>query len=294
MPAGSVVLVTGGSSGIGAAAVRQLAEAGNVVYALSRDREALVRAAAGRTATPIVADVLDADALAAAVATIVGAHGRLDAVIHAAQVMAYGRIEDVPAEVFERVVDTAIHGTANLARVVLPQLRKQGRGTFVIVNSLLGVIATPSMGSYDVGKWGQLGLARVLRLEVRDVPGIKVCTVAPGAVNTPIYDLAANYADRGGYPPPPVISPEKVAAKAVRLLDHPRRHVNAGPVNIPTIAAFRLAPWLYESIVGPMVRIFVFRGKPNEGNPGNVFSSHPELEGEEGRWSLAGRSRRAP
>lgn len=292
MPTGLVVLVTGGSSGIGAAAARALTDAGNQVFALSRDHGAIVRAAGGRQIEPIAVDVLDGAAVAEAVARIVATHGRLDAVIHAAQVMAYGRIEDVPAEVFERVVDTAIHGTANVARVVLPQFRKQGDGTFVIINSLLGEIATPLMGAYDIGKWGQLGLARILRLEVHDAPGIHVCTVAPGAVNTPIYDQAANYAGRGGYPPPPVISPEKVAAKAIRLLDHPRRHVNAGPVNTLTLLGFRFFPGVYERIVGPLVRRFVFRGAASAGNTGNVLTAHPAGEATHGRWSVSGRPRR--
>ena len=74
----------------------------------------------------------------AAVDAAVELFGRLDAVVHAAQVMAYGRIEEVPREVFETVVDTAVHGTADVARVVLPVFRRQGGGHLVVVNSLLG------------------------------------------------------------------------------------------------------------------------------------------------------------
>lgn len=287
-----VVLVVGASSGIGAATVGLLAGRGHTVIGVSRSPAALARlSAAHPTVTTAVADVLDAPALQQVVADLVAEHGRLDAVVHTAQVMAYGRVEDVPAAVFERVVDTAIHGTAHLARAVLPQLRAQGGGTFVIVSSLLGQVATPSMGAYDVGKWGQLGLARVLRLEVRDVPGIHVCTVSPGAVDTPIYDQAANYAGRGGYPPPPVVSAEHAAHKIVRLLDHPRRHVNVGPMNIPTELAFRYAPALYESLVGPLVDRFVFRGEPTRSNDGNVFAATPAGESVRGRWSLLGRTR---
>jgi NAD(P)-dependent dehydrogenase (short-subunit alcohol dehydrogenase family) len=288
---GRVVLVVGASSGIGAATVGALCAAGDSVVAVARSSDGLARLAEQNPAAQTVAaDVLDADALARVVAELVAAHGRLDAVVHTAQVMAYGRIEDVPAATFEHVVDTAIHGTANLARAVLPQLRSQGRGTFVIVNSLLGQIATPQMGAYDVGKWGQLGLARVLRLELRDVPGVHVCTVSPGAINTPIYDQAANYAGRGGFPPPPVLPAERAAASIMRLLDHPRRHVNVGPLNIPTELGFRYAPWLYERIVGPLVTRFVFRGARSADNDGNVFAPVPRAEGVHGRWSWSGRA----
>lgn len=235
------------------------------------------------------ADVLDRAALAAAVTGVAARHGRLDAVVHCAQVMAYGRIEDVPPEIFERVVDTAVHGLANVARLVLPHFRERGAGTLVVVSSLLGEIATPGMGAYDTGKWGQLGLARVLQLEVRDAPGVDVCTVSPGAVNTPIYDQAANYADRGSCPPPPVLDPDRVARTIVDLLDRPRRHVEVGPLNLPTILGFRLLPFVYDRIVGPLVTRLVFHGSPSAGNGGNVLHPVTELESERGRWTRWGR-----
>lgn len=291
---GRVVLVVGGSSGIGLAVVRQLSTAGDTVVAVSRDPDALHRATGGLAGvTAAAADVLDQPALERVVADVVAEHGRLDAVVHTAQVMAYGRIEDVPATTFERVVETAIHGTANLARAVLPQLRAQSTGTFVIVNSLLGEVATPRMGAYDAAKWGQLGLARVLRLELRDAPGVHLCTVSPGAINTPIYDQAANYAGRGGSPPPPVVAPERVSAAIVRLLDRPRRHVEVGPVNVLTRVGFLLAPAIYERIVGPLVDRFVFAGTASAAHDGNVFTPVGSAEAQHGRWSTWGRARRA-
>jgi NAD(P)-dependent dehydrogenase (short-subunit alcohol dehydrogenase family) len=287
-----VVIVTGASSGIGAAMTRTLIQRGDVVIGVARSAEGLTRLA---NRWPLVrsfpADVLDCDAFEQVVRTVVDEYGRIDAVIHAAQVMAYGRIEDVPARTFERVVDTAIHGTANVARAVLPQFRRQSHGTLVIVNSLLGQIATPRMGAYDVGKWGQLGLARVLALEVRDAPGIHVCTVLPGAINTPIYDQAANYAGKGGYPPPPVVGPERVAARIVRLLEHPRRSASVGPLNTITTLGFQFAPWLYDLLVGGLVERFVFAGDVSAPNDGNVFSPIPQAEQERGRWSRLGRKR---
>lgn len=287
-----VVLVTGASSGIGRATVAALAERGDAVALLARDRTSLEAARpAGRTLV-VAADITDAAAVEAAIAQVVTEFGRIDAVIHAAQVMAYGRIEDVPQATYERVVDVAMHGTANLARSLLPRFRARGHGTFVIVNSLLGEIATPMMGAYDAAKWGQLGLARVLQLEVRDVPGVEVCIVSPGAIDTPIYDQAANYAGRGGFPPPPVVAPARVAAAAIRCLDHPRRHIEVGPANTLTVLGFRLFPALFDRIVGPLVKLAVFRGAPAAGNDGNVFAARPQADAERGGWTLLGRRRR--
>jgi NAD(P)-dependent dehydrogenase (short-subunit alcohol dehydrogenase family) len=207
------VLITGASSGIGRATAHELAGRGARLVLVARGRESLEEAAAeARTAgagTVLVrvADVTDPDAVQAAVDDAVAEFGGLDVVVHAAQVMAYGRIEDVPREVYEQVVDVSLHGTANVARSVLPLFRKQGAGHLVVVNSLLGNIAAPLLGSYVTAKWGQLGLIRVLQQETRDEPGISVSAVQPGGVDTPIYFQAASWTGSTGRPPPPVYSP---------------------------------------------------------------------------------------
>lgn len=295
-PGPRVVLVTGASSGIGLATARRLLAAGDGtrVALLARPGGRVEQTAAelGENAIAVPADIVDADAVTAAVESTVQRFGRIDAVVHAAQVMAYGRIEDVPREVYERVVDTALHGTANLARTLLPRFRAQGHGTFVVVNSLLGEIATPRMGAYDSGKWGQLGLARVLQLETRDAKGVDVCVVSPGAIDTPIYDQAANHDVRGGFPPPPVIAPDRVARAAVKCLDRPRRHVEVGPFNHLTVAGFRFVRPVFDVIVGPLVDKAVFRGAPNTPHPGNVLAPTAHGEAERAGWSLLGRRRR--
>lgn len=293
-PSGSrVVLVTGGSSGIGLATARQLVARGDRVVLLARPGGRVEDAARllGERASAAAVDVLDADGVDEAVRRTVHQFGRLDAVVHAAQVMTYGRIEDLPRATFERVVDTALHGTANIARTAIPLFRRQGHGTLVVVNSLLGEIATPRMGGYDAGKWGQLGLARVLQLETRDERHVHVSIVSPGAVDTPIYDQAGNHAGRGGFPPPPVVRPERVAAAIVTCLDRPRRHVEVGPVNGLTKLGFHLLPWLFDRLVGPLVSLAVFRGEPSAPNDGNVFTPIPTGESEHAGWSVTGRRR---
>src|SRR5689334_8087090 len=120
------VLITGGSSGIGRATAVSFGERGARVVLLARGRPALeeaaaeVRAAGAADVVVCPADVTDEDAVRAVVDGVVARFGRLDVVAHCAQVMAYGRIEDVPADVFSTVVRTATDGTANVARAVLP------------------------------------------------------------------------------------------------------------------------------------------------------------------------------
>ncbi|MBB3085350.1 SDR family NAD(P)-dependent oxidoreductase [Geodermatophilus sabuli] len=284
------VLVTGASSGIGRATVHTLAGRGARLVLVARGRGPLEETAAEareRGAGEVLVcavDVTDADGLQQVVDTALTRFGRLDVVVHSAQTMAYGRIEDVPREVFEAVVDTSLHGTANVARSVLPVFRRQGAGHLVVVNSLLGSVTAPLMGTYAAAKWGQLGLVRTLQQEIRDAPGVHVSAVAPGGVNTPIYYQGATWAGSTGRPPPPVYTAERVARAVVARLDRPRRLVQAGIANTVVVAGFRLLPALYDTLVGPLFKSLALSGDGAEPTQGNVFASRPEGNAVKGPW----------
>jgi NAD(P)-dependent dehydrogenase (short-subunit alcohol dehydrogenase family) len=230
------------------------------------------------------ADVNDDAAFAAVVRATVDRFGRIDAVVHAAQTMAYGRIEDVPRDVYEAVTDTAVHGTAKVARAVLPVFRAQGGGHLAVVNSLLGSITAPLMGSYVTAKWGQLGLIRVLQQETRDEPGISISAIAPGGVDTPIYFQGASWAGSTGRPPPPVYSPQRVARIVLGTLDRPRRMVQAGLLNPLITAGFRLLPGVYDRLVGPLFQQLALAHDDQPPTEGNVFASKGAGNATEGRW----------
>ena len=284
------VLITGGSSGIGRATALELAARGARLVLVARGRDPLDEAAAeARTAgaAEVVvhsADVTDEDAVRAAVEAAVTRFGRIDVVVHAAQVMAYGTIEELPRDVYETVVDVAVHGTANVARVVLPVFRSQGAGHLVVVNSLLGSVAAPLMGSYVTAKWGQLGLVRVLQQETRDEPGISISAVQPCGVDTPIYVQAASWTGSTGRPPPPVYSPQRVARAVLSTLDRPRRVVQAGLFNPLITAGFRLLPGVYDYLVGPLLQRMAIADDEVPPTEGNVFTSQPAGNATEGRW----------
>jgi NAD(P)-dependent dehydrogenase (short-subunit alcohol dehydrogenase family) len=289
-PGTQTVLVTGASSGIGRATAHLLAGRGYRLMLVARGWAALdetadeCRAAGAAGVVVCPADVTDDVAVAGAVATAVERFGRLDAVVHAAQVMAYGRIEDLPREVFGTVVDTAVQGTATVARHVLPVFRRQGAGHLVVVSSLLAQVAAPLMGSYVAAKWGQLGLVRVLQQETRDLPGVTVSAVTPGGVDTPIYYQAASWSGSTGRPPPPVYAPQRVARAVLSALDRPRRQVQAGFLNAVVVAGFRLLPGLYDRLVGPLLQRLALADDEVPPTEGNVFRSREENNATEGRW----------
>lgn len=270
-----MVIVTGASSGIGLATAKAYASRHAHLLLVARGQDLLEEAAeeccalGAASATPVPCDVRDGGAVREVVARALADHGRIDVVVHAAMVMAYGSIEALPEEVYTAVVDTAVHGTARVARAVLPVFREQEQGSLVIVTSLLASITVPGLGAYTAGKWGQLGLARILRLETRDVPGVKVITVAPGAVDTPVFRRAANVEGRPGKAPPPVVSPEKVAAVILSAVEGGRRRRSVGATNLVVIAGFRFLSPVYERLVGPLYRRFAHgRGTipPTSGN----------------------------
>jgi NAD(P)-dependent dehydrogenase (short-subunit alcohol dehydrogenase family) len=228
------------------------------------------------TVIAVTADVVD-DLDVERVFSQADALGPIDVVVHTAMVMAYGRIEAVPTDIYTRVVDTALHGTAHVARAALRRFRSQERGAFVITTSLLASVAVPGIGAYVAAKWGQLGLARILRLETRDMRGIRIITVAPGAVDTPIYRRAANFEGRVGSPPPPVDPPEKVARAIVKAVDGRRDRVSVGTLNVLVLAGFRGVAPVYDRLVGPLYRRFAHGLTSIPATTGNVLShSRPE------------------
>ena len=258
-PTTRTVLVTGASSGIGRATAMQAAAARDHVALLARRKEVLeevaeeCRAAGASSTTILVADVAEDSQVADAVAEVVRTTGRLDAVLHCAGVVSYGRTEETSPEDFESVVATNLLGAANVARHVVPVLREQQRGTLVLVGSLLGHINVPEMTPYVVSKWGVRALARQLHIENLDVPGVRIVHVAPGSVDTPIYGSALDAAGGVNTPPPPSISPERAARVVLRHAHRrftPSRSVQTAWSNYAMMLAFNLAPAVWDRTVG--------------------------------------------
>jgi short-subunit dehydrogenase/uncharacterized protein YndB with AHSA1/START domain len=230
-------------------------------------------------------DIRDDDTVRRTVDDLVERHGAGVAVVHSAAVMSYGIFEDVPEHVVTEVVETNVLGTVTVARAALRAFRRSGSGHLVVIGSLLGEIAAPYVSGYVLSKWAVHGLVRSLQLETRHHEGIEVSLVAPGAVETPIYDRAATTLGRHGSPPPPVRSPEAVADRVVAVLHRPRRITHVGPANGLIITGFRTLPALFDRLAVPMMRTFglgQWRGlQPTSGNvltPSHGPTDRPDQE----------------
>ena len=286
-----VAMVMGASSGIGRATALALAADGWSLVLAARSPISLGAAErecvrAGAQAVAVVADVGRAEQVDALFAEAVGRFGRVDAVINTAAAVAYGRFEDVPAVVFDAAITTNLLGTANIARAALRHFgQRSGRGDLVLLGSLLGKIAVPLMSTYVTGKWGVQGLARMLQIEARQTPNVHVSLVTPGSVNTPAYTQAASYVGREGRPPPPIDSPDKVAAAIVRCLDAPRRDRSVGIANGIVIAGFRLLPALFDVLVTPLIKIGGLSRAATPPTSGSVLGPQPDGDQRYGKWA---------
>ena len=170
-----IVLVTGASSGFGRAIAQRLHERGYRVYGTSRlgsDKNAV--------AWPLLQmDVNDKGSVEAAVAQLVAAEGRIDALVNNAGFGIAGAIEDTSDEEALSQLETNFFGTHRVCRAVLPHMRKQGSGRIINVSSLAGLVAVPFQAFYCASKHAIEAYTEALRMEVRPF-GIQVSMVEPG------------------------------------------------------------------------------------------------------------------
>lgn len=285
-----VVVVTGASSGIGRATAHLLATQGASLVLAARSRktleqtrqECIARGAAAALVVPT--DVGDRAAVAELFEEAVAELGRVDAVVHAAAVLAYGRFEDVPADVFDKTLRTNVTGTANVARGALRVFDEQGGGSLVVLGSVLGKMTAALMSPYATSKWAVHGLVRTLQIEARQTPGVEITLVAPGGVNTPIYSQAGSYTGHAGHPPPPIDPPEKIAEAIVDALDKPRREISLGLANPVMVLGFRAVPAVFDLLVTPLMRLVGQSRQEVEPHPGNVEEPLPDGEAVHGSW----------
>ncbi len=189
-------LVTGASSGIGRATVRRLDAAGWKVFAGVRkeeDAEAL-RAESSERLEPLMLDVLDADAIAAAGERLGAEPDGLDGLVDNAGTAVAGPLEALPIEDFRRQLELNLTAQLAVAQAMLPAIRT-ARGRVVLISSMGGRVALPLTGAYHASKFGLEGLGDSLRQELAPW-GIKVVLVEPGSIDTPIWSSGEEDADR--------------------------------------------------------------------------------------------------
>lgn len=204
MHPGSNILITGASTGIGLEMALHFARGKHKVYAgvrRARDADILTARLKGRV-VPVLLDVTSAASIDAAVDFIAQqTEGRLDALVNNAGIAFSGPLEMTPQADLRMLMDVNVMGTYAVTRACLPLLRAAG-GRIVNISSISGVFAAPGLTAYAASKHAVEGLTAALRLELAPL-GIKVCSVAPGKIDTPIWRKAkeASSTMQDQYPP---------------------------------------------------------------------------------------------
>ena len=173
------MIVTGASSGIGAATAAHFAGLGHRVYAASRRGTV----DPGSAAVPLTMNVDDEASVSEAVAAVWKLEGRIDVVVNCAGFGIAGAIEDTPIDLAQAQFNTNVFGVMRVCRSVLPVMRQQKAGTIVNVTSIAGELSLPFQGLYSASKFAVEGLSEALRVEVRPF-GIDVVLVQPGDFRT--------------------------------------------------------------------------------------------------------------
>jgi len=189
MPVNKVILVTGASSGIGAAIAARLAKNGHVVFGTGRT-------ASGTTPEGVVLlalDVCSGESVRSCVEEVLRRAGRIDTVVNNAGFLLAGAIEEVTLDRAKAQFETNFFGVVRVIQAVLPAMRKQGSGQIVNISSLAGLVPMPFWGFYNASKAAVEGLSESLRIELKPLR-ISVSTVEPGTIKTPFYAQPASSA----------------------------------------------------------------------------------------------------
>jgi NAD(P)-dependent dehydrogenase (short-subunit alcohol dehydrogenase family) len=176
-----VVLITGGSSGIGKSIGEFLHHKGFVVYGTSRNPERILN-----SVFPLIAlDVRNVDSIHLAVAKVIEISGRLDVVINNAGVGITGPLEEIPMSEIKNNFETNFFGPIEVMKAALPQMREQHSGLIINITSIAGYMGLPYRSIYSASKGALELITEALRMEVRSF-GIRIANIAPGDFATNI------------------------------------------------------------------------------------------------------------
>ncbi len=219
-----VAVITGGSSGIGAATARHLASDGWAVVLAARTESRLAEtrqsiADAGGRALAVATDVTDEEQVCGLFAATHDAYGRVDALVNNAGMSTGGETADSDADAWWNTIDVNLRGTYLCSRAALKRMLPAGSGHIVNVLSLASETAFAGAGAYCASKAAALMLTKVMSAEVR-ARGVRVTAVLPGATDTPLWD------DMGFRPAvEDMMPPERVAETVAFVLTQPRTAV---------------------------------------------------------------------
>jgi NADP-dependent 3-hydroxy acid dehydrogenase YdfG len=216
---GKTAVVTGASSGLGAAIGRDIVARGATVVGLARrmDRLEAMRDELGDRFVPVPCDVTDEKSVDRAFLAIAGLGAPVDILVNNAGLGSFGDVETLRLEDFDVVIGTNLRGLFLCTKAVLPGMRARNESTgfgghIVNIASVAGLIGNPGLAAYNASKFGVRGFSEALMKEVRG-QGIKVTCIYPGSIATDFQDTAGT----GGAPNP--MTAADVASTVAHVLE---------------------------------------------------------------------------
>ncbi|MGQ4879241.1 SDR family oxidoreductase [Billgrantia sp. LNSP4103-1] len=253
-----VIVITGATSGIGLATVRQAADRGARLVVAARDEQALDALMVELNyrhaeAVAVTADVGDSEQVHNIAETAVQRFGGFDTWINNAGVSLFGHMIDIPEEDHRRLFDTnfwgVVNGSLEAARHLGIRADSHG-GAIINLGSVVSDRAIPLQGMYSASKHAIKGFTDALRMELESVDApIAVTLVKPGSIATPFPEHAGNHMDVEPTLPPPLYEPSVVAQAILYCAEHPRRDMRVGGASKGIAMLGHLAPRLADRIM---------------------------------------------
>ena len=245
-----VIVITGGSSGIGRATAIEAARRGAQVVIAARGEEALEAArreieAAGGQVLAVRADVADFAQVRELGRRAVERFGRIDTWVNNASVSIYAEFAQITPEEFGQVLQINLMGQVHGAMVALEHMKERG-GAIVNVGSGLGDRAVPLQAPYSTSKFGSEGFSESLRTELEhgSIP-VQVAVIKPSSINTPFFRHARTKTGVKPAPIPPVYDPALVAGAILHAAANPVRDLQVGSAAF-TMALQQATPQLFD------------------------------------------------
>jgi NAD(P)-dependent dehydrogenase (short-subunit alcohol dehydrogenase family) len=287
----TVVVVTGGSAGVGRATARAFAARGDSVAVLGRGRDGLeaslrdIHRLGGR-GHAVSVDVADDAAVEAAAGEIERALGPIDVWVNNAMVSVFAPVTDVTPGDFKRVTEVSYLGYVYGTMAALRRMRSRDAGVVVQVGSALAYRAIPLQSAYCGAKHAIEGFTESLRCELaHEASNVRVTMVQLPAVNTPQFHWVKTTLARHPQPVPPIFQPEVAADAIVWAAEHPRREYWVAWPTARAIVANRLVPGLLDRYLARTgVAAQQTERAIEPGRPDNLYEPLPGDQGAHGEF----------
>lgn len=284
------LIITGATSGHGLATALRAARAGAAVLLVARDEGELASVKArilneGGRAETVVADVADEADIRRVVEVAETRFGGFDTWVNNAGVGIYGALEDTPLADHRKIFETNYWGVVHGSLQAVKHLRdREGGGALINIGSVNGDMPTPLLGAYSASKHAVKGFTNSLRLELRRAGApVSVTLIKPAAIGTPFPDHGRNLTGARARLPTPIYSPELVADAILHAAQHPRRAITVGGAGRLQVAAFTLAPALFDRLAPGMDRQLVDEEVPVSFQEGTLWSPAGDTPSRQGR-----------